>query len=154
MIKYKLEFYVGTFILLGIISTFILIFKISDIQTLYKDNKTYKLKATFKNIGMLKKKENVTIGGVKIGSDNKIELKQNSEQEYYPYIEMLIDYNISNIPIDSMANILMSSILGDSYVQIEPGIENNYFKDGDTIMLTTQALILEELISKFTFNKL
>jgi len=154
MIKYKLEFYVGIFVLLGIISTLILIFKISDVKNIYKNQKTYKLKATFKNIGMLKKKANVTIGGVNIGCVDKIELKQNSDQEYYPHIEMLIDHNINNIPIDSIINILMSSILGDSYIQIETGIEDKYLKDGDTIILTTQALILEELISKFTLNKL
>mgnify|MGYP007099538075 FL=1 len=60
---------------------------------------------------------------------------------------------INEIPSDSSINILMSSLLGDSYVQIELGNEDTYLKDGDIVTLTTQALIIEDLISKFTFNK-
>ncbi len=66
---------------------------------------------------------------------------------------MLINSNIREIPSDSSINILMSSLLGDSYIQIELGNEDTFLKDGDTVTLTTQALIIEDLISKFTFNK-
>lgn len=153
MIKHKIEFFVGTFIILGIISLLIIILQISDVQNIYKITKEYKIKATFKNVGNLKKKAKVTIGGVKIGNVNKIELKKNLFQEYYPEVEISINNTINEIPIDSSINILMSSLLGDSYIQIELGNENTFLKDGDIVTLTTQALILEDLISKFTFNK-
>lgn len=153
MIKHKIEFLVGSFIMLGIASLLMIILQISDVQSIYKTTKEYKINATFKNVGNLKKKAKVTIGGVKIGNVSKIELKKNSEQEYYPEVEMSINNTINEIPIDSSINILMSSLLGDSYIQIELGNENFFLKDGDTVTLTTQALILEDLISKFTFNK-
>ncbi len=153
MIKYKIEFFVGVFILLSILSTFFLILQTSEIQDIYKINKKYKIKAIFKNIGTLKKKARVTIGGVKIGYVNKIELKKNSEQEYYTEIEMLINCDINSIPIDSSINILMSSLLGDCYIQIELGNENSFFSNGDTTTLTTQALIIEDIVSKIAFNK-
>jgi len=153
MIKHKTEFLVGLFITLGITSILILILQISDVQSIYKTKKEYKVKAVFKNIGTLKRKAKVTIGGVKVGSVNKIELKSNSEDEYYPEIEMLIDCKIQKIPSDSSINILMTSLLGDSYIQIELGNEDTFLKDGDTVILTTQALIIEDLISKLAFNK-
>lgn len=153
MIKKKLEFLVGLFFIMGLTSFFILTFEIADIKNIYNKNKTYKIKAIFKNIGNLKEKSKVTIGGVKIGIVNKIELKENNLNEYYPEIEMHINSNISKIPIDSSANILMSNLLGDSYIQLELGNDNKFVKNGEYIILTTQALIIEELISKFTFEK-
>lgn len=153
MTKYKIEFFVGLFMLLGIISILIIITQITDIKNIYTKEKTYTLTAIFKNIGNLKKNARVTIGGVKIGIVNKIELKYIDENEYYPHVELLINNNYKKIPVDSSINILMSSLLGDSYIQIELGNEDFFLKNGDIVKLTTQALIIEEIIAKLAFNK-
>lgn len=153
MIKKNIEFFVGLFFVVGIASFFIILLKMSNITNIYDNNNTYKIKATFKNIGNLKENAKVTIGGVKIGIVNKIELKENEQNEYFPVIVMLIKSNITKIPVDSSASILMSNLLGDSYIQLELGNENQFIKDGEYIILTNQALILEELISKFAFEK-
>ena len=50
--------------------------EVSDVKSVYKTEKEYKITAIFKNVGNLKKKSRVTIGGVKIGTVNKIELKK------------------------------------------------------------------------------
>ena len=151
--KYKTEFFVGLFIIIGITYLLILIFKTSNFKSIYKKEQTYKITAVFKNIGNLKKKSRVTIGGVKVGIVNNIKLKKTANDEYLPEVEMLIKSKFKEIPIDSSINILMSSLLGESYIQIETGNENIYFKDGDKTILTTQALIIEELVSKLAFNK-
>ncbi len=153
MTKYKFEFLVGIFIILGIIAMLIILFKITDIQDIKYSKKKYKIKAMFKNIGNLKKMAKVTIGGVKIGYVNKIELKQNEFNEYVPEIEMFIHLNIDYIPKDSSANIFMTNLLGENYVQIELGYDDACLIDGDTIIFTSQAIIIEELISKLVFNK-
>jgi phospholipid/cholesterol/gamma-HCH transport system substrate-binding protein len=153
MTKYKIELLVGLFTIFGIISLLILIMQISDFKNIYKKEKIYTITAIFKNVGTLKKKARVTIGGVKIGKVGKIELKKNNENEYYPQVELLINENFKNIPVDSSINILMSSLLGDSYIQIDLGNENSFLKDGDIVTLTTQALIIEDVISKLAFNK-
>lgn len=150
--KYKSEFFVGLFFLLGIISFFFLVFKISNLGYFYNSGNEYKLKAIFKNIGNLKKRARVTVGGVKIGDVVNISLKRNDNLEYYPEVEIKINSDIK-IPEDSTASILMNSLLGDSYIQIELGNEDKFLSDGDSIILTTQALIIEDLISKFAFNK-
>lgn len=139
--------------MLGIIALLIIITQITDVKNIYTKEKTYIITAVFKNIGNLKKNARVTIGGVKIGIVNKIALKYSEENEYYPQVELLISYNYKKIPIDSSINILMSSLLGDSYIQIEPGNEDLFLKNGDIVRLTTQALIIEEVISKLAFNK-
>lgn len=151
--KYKIEFFVGLFILISFISFFLIVIKITDINALYQKEKTYKVNAIFKNVGNLKKKSKVTICGVKIGFVNSIQLKKNSSNEYYSEVEMYINSNINEIPIDSSINILMSNLLGDSYIQIELGNDTNYLVDGDIVAFTTQALIIEELISKFAISK-
>ncbi|HIH2763195.1 MAG TPA: outer membrane lipid asymmetry maintenance protein MlaD [Candidatus Azoamicus sp.] len=151
--KYRIEFFVGLFFLLSVISFFIIVIKITDISTFYQKEKTYKICAVFKNIGNLKKKSRVTICGVKVGFVNNIQLNKHSGNEYYSQVEMSINSKINEIPIDSSINILMSNLLGDSYIQIELGNDDVYLKNGDIVTFTTQALILEELISKFAINK-
>lgn len=151
--RYKAEFFVGVLGLLSLFSILFLMIQVSDVNSIFKNENGYKIKAMFKNIGNLKKKARVTIGGVKIGFVTKIELKQNKNQEYYPEIEIqIIDKNIK-IPEDSTMSILMSSLLGDSYIQIELGNEDKFLENGGIITLTTQALIIEDLISKFALNK-
>lgn len=153
MNKYKIEFLVGMFAIIGLTATLFLLLQISDTKNFLKTEKFYTIKAVFKNIGNLKKKARVTIGGVKVGFVNHIELKKNSENEYYPELEILINSKYDNIPVDSSINILMSSLLGDSYIQIELGNENVFLKHEDIVILTTQALIIEEVISKLAFNR-
>lgn len=151
--KYRIEFFVGLFFLFSIISFFIIVIKLTDVSTFYHKEKTYRVYAVFKNVGNLKRKSRVTICGVKIGFVNSIQLSKNSGNEYYSHVEMFINSRISEIPADSFINILMSNLLGDSYIQIELGNDDVYLKDGDVVNFTTQALIIEELISKFAINK-
>ncbi len=153
MINKNIEFFVGLFFIIGVSSFFIILLKTSNITNIYSNNNTYKIKAIFKNIGNLKENAKVTIGGVKIGIVSKIELKENEQNKYYPEIEMLIKSNITKISTDSSASILMSNLLGDSYIQLELGNEDQFIKNGEYIILTNQALILEELISKFALEK-
>lgn len=151
--KYKVEFFVGLFILVGILSFLFIVIKVTDVTGIYNKESYYKIYAVFKNIGNLKKKSKVTICGVKVGFVSNIELKKNSLSEYYSEVEILINSKFSEIPSDSCINILMSNLLGDSYIQIELGNDNDFLINGSIVTFTTQALIIEELIAKFATNK-
>ncbi|HIH2762564.1 MAG TPA: outer membrane lipid asymmetry maintenance protein MlaD [Candidatus Azoamicus sp. MARI] len=151
--KYRIEFFVGLFFLISIACFLIIAIKITDVSFFYKNEKTYSINAVFKNVGNLKKKSRVTICGVKIGFVKSIELKKTSGNEYYSHVEMFINSKINEIPKDSSINILMSNLLGDSYIQIDLGNDDFYLKDGDVVNFTTQALIIEELIAKFAISK-
>lgn len=143
-----IEFWVGLFVLLGILSLLVLALQVSGLTNLYHE-KGYVLKAVFKNIGSLKVRAKVTINGVKIGTVEKISLIHNEFNEYQALIEMNINREYRNLPRDSSAKILTAGLLGDNYISIEPGMEDTFLKPGDVIELTQQAVLLEDLISKF-----
>ncbi len=142
------EFWVGVFVILGICSLLMLALQVSGLTSVYHE-KGYVLKAVFKNIGGLKVKSKVTINGVKVGIVAKISLIYDEFNEYQALVEMDINKMYLNLPKDSSAKILTAGLLGDNYIGIEPGMEDVYLKPGDVIELTQQAVLLEDLISKF-----
>jgi phospholipid/cholesterol/gamma-HCH transport system substrate-binding protein len=144
----NLELYVGTFVLFGIISLLMLALQVSGLSDFYRKDQGYEVKAIFQNIGGLKIRSKITIGGVAIGRVVDIKLEEN-DGEYEPIVYMSINPNVNNIPRDSSAKILTAGLLGDNYIGIELGQEQIPLKSGDVISLTSQAVLLEELISKF-----
>ena len=54
--------------------------------------------------------------------------------------------------VDSDAAILTSGLLGEQYIGLTNGGDDEKLKNGDTIALTTSALVLENLINKFVSN--
>ena len=144
----NLELYVGTFVLFGIISLLMLALQVSGLSDFYRKDQGYEVKAIFQNIGGLKIRSKITIGGVTIGRVVDIKLEAN-DGEYEPVVYMSINQNVNNIPRDSSAKILTAGLLGDNYIGIELGQEQIPLKSGDVISLTSQAVLLEELISKF-----
>lgn len=146
------EILVGLFVVLGIASLLMLSLQVSGLADFYRDDSGYRIKAIFQNIGGLKVRSKVTVGGVRIGRVTKILLEKNQYGEYMPAVELSIDANVT-LPKDSSAKILTSGLLGDNYVGVEPGQEEVFLVEGDIITLTSQAVILEDLISKFAVNK-
>jgi len=148
------EISVGFLVSLGIAALLMLAMQVSGLSDLYNGEGGYKIYANFKNIGGLKVKSKVTIGGVKVGRVTNILLKRDEdEEEYTPIVEMSIDRSVNKIPIDSSASILTAGLLGDNYIGIELGQDEGYLKEGETITLTSQAILLEDLISKFAVTQ-
>ena len=147
-----IEIWVGFFVVLGIASLLMLALQVSGLSSFYRRDEGYKVSAIFQNIGGLKVRSKVAIGGVKIGRVTAINLKQNEYKEYQPVVEMTINSAIKELPKDSVAKILTAGLLGDNYVGIDLGSDESSLKEGDVITLTTQALQLEELISKFAVD--
>jgi len=148
-----IEIAVGLFVVLGIAALLMLSLQVSGLSEFYRTDNGYKIKAVFQNIGGLKVRSKITVSGVRIGRVTGILLEQNQMKEYQAVVEMTIDKSVTNLPKDSSAKILTSGLLGDNYVGIEPGHEEAYLVDGDTITLTSQAIVLEDLISKFAVSK-
>ena len=89
------------------------------------------------------------MGGVRIGSVERISLDPDT---FTARVVMTISDRYRNLPDDTSASILTSGILGDQYVGLEPGGSPEYLGDGDQILITQSALVLEQLISRFLFN--
>jgi phospholipid/cholesterol/gamma-HCH transport system substrate-binding protein len=151
-----IDFTVGLFMLLGILSFFVLAFKVSGLTSL-SDDDGYTVSAEFSDIGGLKVRAPVTIAGVKVGEVTDIELKNT---DLNAIVTMRIDAGQDKIPFDDVqARILTQGLLGSNYISIVPGFDEEeeptdhpYLREGDKIGKTQQAMILENLIGQLIFN--
>lgn len=147
----RTEFWVGTFVLIGIAALLVLIFQVADVKG-FSNSEKYQLRAQFDNIGGLKVRSPVKIGGVVIGSVRAIELKA---PEYVPVVVMDIDSQYNQLSETSSAAILTAGLLGEQYIGIRPGFIDEgieVLQNGDLIQDTRSAIVLEELIGQFLYS--
>lgn len=145
-----LEIWVGLFIALGVLALLFMALQVSNLAEFTQDAKSYKLSAHFENIGALRVRAPVSIAGVTIGRVSNIGYDQ---QTYEAVVEMRIEPTYSRLPTDTSASILTAGLLGEQYVGLTPGGADEYLKDGDQLELTQSAFVLEQMISRFLFNK-
>ncbi len=146
--NYKVELTSGVFLLLGIAALLWLAIEATDYGKQIS-NDTYRVSARFSNVADLKTNSPVKIGGVTVGLVDRISL---DPVDFEAIVEMIIDQRFSDIPSDTSASIMTSGVLGDRYVSLEPGGAMDPLSDGDQILITQSAVVLENLISKFLFN--
>jgi phospholipid/cholesterol/gamma-HCH transport system substrate-binding protein len=135
-------------VILAAVSLFMIALKVSNFSTVLSDRPTYTLVAHFDNIGGLKVRAPVKLSGVVIGRVSKISIDKNN---YRALVVMEVDQAYP-LPLDTSASILTSGLLGDQYIGLEPGGDEEYLADGDEIEITQSALVLEELIGQFLVN--
>lgn len=143
-----LETGVGLFILAGMLALLLLALRVSGLSV-GNNGDTYKVYAYFDNIAGLTVRAKVTMAGVTIGKVTAIDLDRDS---YMGRVTLELEQRIDNLPVDSTASILTAGLLGEKYVGISVGGEEELLKDGDTIRDTQSSLVLEDLIGKFLIN--
>ncbi|NML13444.1 outer membrane lipid asymmetry maintenance protein MlaD [Azohydromonas caseinilytica] len=148
MAKKSIEILVGGFVLLGLAALLFLALKAANL-TSFGNGETYMLKARFDNIGGLKQRAAVRSAGVTVGRVESITL---DPQTYMGVVTLQVAKGVS-FPRDSSAKILTSGLLGDQYIGIEPGAEDQMLAPGATITQTQSAVVLENLIGQFLFSK-
>ncbi|WP_107850934.1 outer membrane lipid asymmetry maintenance protein MlaD [Oceanimonas marisflavi] len=149
----KLEFSVGCFMLAGIGALLLLAFKVAGVSV-NGQGETYTLYARFDNIGGLKVRSPVKVGGVVVGRVAGISLDAESQ---VPVVTLAVNRDAGEFAESSTAAILTSGLLGEQYLGITPGFADEdmgigMLKDGDMIADTQSALVLEELIGKFIYS--
>ena len=147
MNKRKLEFYVGLFVILGIVCTIILFAVLGELRFI-KDNQ-YPVHAFFTSVSGLKTGASVEISGVEIGTVSKIGFDQD---RFLARVEFNIDKNIK-LSDDIIASVKTSGIIGQKYIDILPGGSDTLLEPGDEIFNTESSLDVESLVRKFIFNK-
>ncbi len=146
--NYKVELASGIFLFLGIAALIWLATQATNYgQDIGKE--TYQISARFTNVGDLRKRSPVKIGGVTAGLVESIDL---DPVTFQAIVRMRISSKFSEIPSDTGASILTSGVLGDKYIGLEPGGAPDYLGDGDEIFITQSALVLEQVIGKYLFN--
>lgn len=141
-----LEVMVGLFVCLGVAAVFVLTFRVASLDTVGGAGETYRVGATFENIGGLKAGSAVTMAGVKIGRVKDITIDPTSFEANVT-LELSNSYN--TIPEDSNAKILTAGLLGEQYIGLEAGGADAPLKEGSKLKLTQSALVLENLIGQF-----
>lgn len=144
-----MEISVGAFLVAGILALILLALSVSGLSTSGQGD-TYKVYARFENIGGLSVRSKVSMSGVMIGRVTNIDL---DPEMLMARVEMEIDEDVNFLSLDSSASILTAGLLGEQYIGVTVGAEEEYLKDGEYIEDTQSALVLEELIGKFLFNE-
>jgi len=144
----QVEIAAGIFLLLGIAALIFLAVEATDSSGI-RGGETYRVNAYFTNIGGLKVRAPVAMAGVTIGRVDSIELDQETLEAR---VVMKINTEYDDLPSDTSASVLTSGILGDQYVGLEPGGAPDPLTDGDRILLTNSAVVLEQLIGRYLFN--
>lgn len=147
MKRAAIDLWVGVFVAIGLASVTFLSLKVANL-TDSNSGSTYNVYAEFDNIGGLKTKAPVKSSGVVVGRVTKIEL---NTLAYRARVTLAINtqYQFSR---DTSAEILTAGLLGEQYIGLTQGGEEDMLKEGDKLTLTSSALVLEQLIGKFMTN--
>ncbi|TDV05654.1 phospholipid/cholesterol/gamma-HCH transport system substrate-binding protein [Paraburkholderia caballeronis] len=148
MKKNALDFWVGLFVVLGVIALLFLALKAGNMSSL-SFQPTYPVKLKFDNIGGLKPRAPVKSAGVTVGRVATIGFDPNT---YQALVTINLDQQYP-FPRDTSAKILTSGLLGEQYIGLEPGGDTEMLKAGDTITMTQSAIVLENLIGQFLYSK-
>ncbi|WP_297575750.1 outer membrane lipid asymmetry maintenance protein MlaD [uncultured Deefgea sp.] len=143
-----IDFWVGLFAAAGIAALLFLALQVSSSSSLPATS-SYELSADFENIGGLKPRAPIKSAGVVVGRVSSISF---DNERYVAKVEMAIDsrYHFSK---DSSAEILTSGLLGEQYIGITPGADEKNLVNGDRFKVTSSAIVLEQLISRFLFSQ-
>jgi phospholipid/cholesterol/gamma-HCH transport system substrate-binding protein len=139
------DFVTGLFVLTGLVALAWLSFRVGGIQ--YTGDGGLPVYALFDQVAGLKARAPVEIAGVRVGQVSAIHL----DDTFRARVDLDLDASLK-LPVDSSAAIVTSGILGDRYIQLTPGAEDQVLKPGEQIPYTESALILERLIGKFLVN--
>jgi phospholipid/cholesterol/gamma-HCH transport system substrate-binding protein len=159
MTSKKTELMVGIFVALAIAATLLLALQVAN-QGMSGSGDVYKVSAKFDNIGGLKARSSVKVGGVVVGRVTRIYLDNN---ELIPVVDMEISADYARtFPETSSLSILTAGLLGEQYIGLTPGFifpgEDAIYlgdQEGETqyIVDTKSAIVLEDLIGQFLFGK-
>lgn len=148
MQRKSLDLWVGLFVLLGAAALFFLALKAGNMSSLSFDA-TYPVTARFDNIGGLKPRAPVKSAGVVVGRVEDIKF---DDKSYLAVVTLNLESRYK-FPKDTSAKILTSGLLGEQYIGLEAGGDTNNLVAGDRIKMTQSAVVLENLIGQFLYNK-
>ena len=139
------DFLVGCFLLAGLGAVAYLSLQVGGLT--WRGPGGLGLVADFDEIGGLKPRAQVVISGVKVGQVSSITL----DRDYRARVDLDVDANL-RLPVDTTASIMTSGLLGDRYVSLQLGGEEEVLKPGDKIAFTESAVVLERILGKLVYG--
>lgn len=133
---------VGIFVATGLAAIGYLSLQVGGLS--YAGPGGFELQATFDEIGGLRPRAPVSIAGVTVGRVERIDLDELLRARVTLDLDPALE-----LPIDTRAAVRTSGVLGDQFIALEPGGEEDLLTSGEPIQFTDPALSLERLIGKF-----
>ena len=140
---------VGLFVLLGFAALAFLALRAGNMSSALGLGPTYTAIARFDNIGGLKPRAAVRSAGVVVG---RVESIRFDDDTYQAEVSLALDQRFQ-FPKDSSVKILTSGLLGEQYIGLSPGGDEEMLAQGDRITLTQSAVVLENLIGQFLYGR-
>ena len=148
MQRSKNDVWVGLFVIIGLVAIVFLALKAANLLNLSFQSE-YHVTARFDNVGGLKPHAAVKSAGVVVGRVDSITF---DDKSYQALATLSLESRFA-FPKDSSVKILTSGLLGEQYIGIQAGADEKNLAQGDTISATQSAVVLENLIGQFLFNK-
>lgn len=148
MSRERSDFLVGLFVLIGLVALAFLALRAGNLSS-FSFAPTYQVQASFNNLGGLKVRAPIKSSGVVVGRVTNIAF---DNEDFKALVTMELEDRYK-FPDDSSASILTSGLLGEQYIGITPGGSDDALHNDSVIPYTQSAVVLEELISKFLYNK-
>jgi phospholipid/cholesterol/gamma-HCH transport system substrate-binding protein len=145
-----MEVWVGLFVAAGFVALFMLAMKVSNMSTV-STGAGYEILARFTNIGGLNVRSPVRASGVLVGRVSAISY---DSRTFEAVVTLTIEKQFNKFPTDTTASIFTAGLLGEQYISLTPGAEDAVLKQGDTIMFSDSAMVLERIIGKIVTDKL
>lgn len=148
MERTTIDLWVGIFAAAGVAALLGLAMKVGNL-TSSSIGETYTVTAAFENIGGLKPRAPVKSAGVVVGRVDGIQF---DTKNYEALVTIKVDKRYP-FPKDTFANIYTAGLLGEQYIGLEAGGDQDALKNGDKITHTQDAVVLEKMISQFLYSK-
>ncbi|MFM7802808.1 MAG: outer membrane lipid asymmetry maintenance protein MlaD [Limnohabitans sp.] len=142
------DVWVGLLVVIGAAALLFLALQSANLLSI-SWQKTYEIHAWFDNIGSLKKQAAVKSAGVVVG---RVEDIRFDDKSFQAKVVLAMDARYQ-FPKDSSLKILTNGLLGEQYIGIEAGADMANLAQGDKVQSTQSAVVLENLISRFLYNK-
>ncbi len=143
-----LDLWVGLFVCAGIGALLVLALKVGNMSG-FSVADTYKVYAEFDNVGGLKPRAPVKSAGVVVGRVADVSF---DNETFRARVTLHLDKRYK-FPKDSSASILTAGLLGEQYIGMDGGGDDHLLKDGDRLMITQSAVVLEKIIGQFLYGK-
>jgi phospholipid/cholesterol/gamma-HCH transport system substrate-binding protein len=146
MKKYSLETSVGIFVVIGLLCIGYMTIKLGKIPLFGGDY--YTLYARFSSVSGLRVGSPVEIDGIEVGRVEQLKIDQDKQMAV---VTLRIEKGFK-VYEDATASIKTSGLIGDKFVNIDPGGGSDILKQGGTITETNSPIDVEDLISKYVFG--
>ena len=143
-----LDLWVGLFVCAGIGALLVLALKVGNMSG-FSVADTYKVYAEFDNVGGLKPRAPVKSAGVVVGRVSEVSFDNDS---FRARVTLHVDKRYK-FPKDTSASILTSGLLGEQYIGMDGGGDEQMLKEGDRLLITQSAVVLEKIIGQFLYGK-